>query len=364
MKAIIVTLYDPSPNFGNRLQNYAVQSVLKSLGFEIQTISYEKSRISTLSILKSFAQKLTGYRLTENRFYWECVFEKCKVFDRFNKNYINTVQVSQVEDIDLNSDYFVVGSDQVWNPSWYNNTLKREMFLLTFAPDNKKVCFAPSFGVEKLPDEWVEWFQKNLSSFPMISVREESGAKIVKELTGRDAEVVIDPTMMLSKNDWLELAKAPSKIDIKTPYLLTYFLGDVTDRVKADINKYADMYNLKVINLMDSTQPEVYISGPQEFIYLISHAQLVLTDSFHACVFSFLFEKPFLVYPRAGNEGSMISRIQTLLSKFKLERKFVDSELDNDTLEADYKDGLHQLTHERKKALAFLQKAMNINVQS
>ena len=364
MKAIIVTLYDSSPNFGNRLQNYAVQSVLKSLGFEVQTISYEKSRISTLSILKSFAQKLTGYRLTGNRFYWECVFEKCKVFDRFNKNYINTVQVSRVEDIDLNSDYFVVGSDQVWNPSWYNNPLKKEMFLLTFAPNKKKVCFAPSFGVEELPIEWEDWFKENLSNISNVSVREEAGAKIIYQLTGKEVPVLIDPTLMLDKEEWKIIEKKPSsRVDLKAPYILTYFLGDIPTQAEQDIERICEEKKLKVHHLMNYDDPAVYTSGPSEFIYLIDHASLILTDSFHACVFSFLFKKPFMAYARDKVDGNMLSRLETLFSKFDLGRKFVKEDKPHnmdEIFECDYSEGYSRLSLEREKVKKYLRQSLKL----
>ena len=119
-------------------------------------------------------------------------------------------------------DFFVVGSDQVWNPEWYEDCkIKKEMYLLTFADDSKKICFSPSFSVEKLPSKWEEWFRVNLNKFPRLSVREDTGAKIIENLTGRKAEVLIDPTLMLSKEEWKKLS-ADNKITEKD-YILTYF---------------------------------------------------------------------------------------------------------------------------------------------
>lgn len=102
------------------------------------------------------------------------------------------------------------------------------------------------------------------------------------------------------------------------------------------------------------------MSDPSEFIYLIANAKLVMTDSFHACVFSFLFNKPFLVYSREGSEGNMMSRMDTLLGKFDLKRKYVDSGLSNDIFECDYSNGYKQLVKERAKVEAFLHKSLHI----
>ena len=110
----------------------------------------------------------------------------------------------------------------------------------------------------------------------------------------------------------------------------------------------------------DRDQPELYVSGPEEFIFLLSKAKLVLTDSFHACVFSFLFRKPFLVYKREDTQNNMMSRIDTLLKKFKLQRKFVDSGLHNELFECDYDLGYEILAKERVKVIEFLKKSMNL----
>ena len=100
-------------------------------------------------------------------------------------------------------------------------------------------------------------------------------------------------------------------------------------------------------------------AGPREFLYLIDHADLVLTDSFHACVFSFIFGKPFRVYPREGKETNMLSRINTLLKTFSLERKFSESGLKNDWLEHDYSAGYEALKTEREKAKQYLKSSIS-----
>lgn len=362
MQISVVTIVDPNSNYGNRLQNYAVQEVIKTFGADVHTICFEGNYISQIQWIKYLIQKITAYRLPGNNIYWKCIIPRQIKFSRFNIKYINITKVKKLNDIVNDSaDYYIVGSDQVWNPQWYDeNTLKQYIYLLTFTSAEKKVCFSPSFGTSKLPDKWIPWFKRYLSDFPMISVREEAGARIVRELTGKTAEVLIDPTMMLDVSDWLKIAKKPKKVNFIKPYILTYFLGGRSDRVNRDLQKYAEENNLKIYNLLDFEQPDIYVSGPSEFIYLIANANLVMTDSFHACVFSFLFKKPFLVYQRNGKENNMMSRMYTLLKKFRLERKYVDSGLSNDIFECNYEAGYQQLEQERKKVLTFLKKSMNI----
>lgn len=359
MKATIITLYDPLPNIGNRLQNYAVQEVLTQFGFKTDTISYEKPLLSSKQVLKEILQRISGYRIWGDEQYWKNVPRRIRAFESFNQKYIKTQHIQNIGQIKY-ADYFVLGSDQVWNPFWYSDLpIKRELFFLTFAESKQKVCFAPSFGIEKLPDEWKLWFAENLASFPMISVREEAGAEIIRELTGIDPFVMIDPTLMLDAQRWNKLATKPKRIDSDKTYILTYFLGGRSDKLQLDIENYAKSLNAVVYNLLDYEQPELYCTSPSDFLYLISHAKLILTDSFHGCVFSLLYGKPFLVYKRDG-KLDMMSRIETFLKRFDLQRKYIESGIANQLLECDYEAGYKTLEEERKKTLDFLKISMHI----
>lgn len=360
MKITIVTIYDPLPNYGNRLQNYAVQSIFEDLDFETVSISYAKSVLPLKAKLKAFLMRLTFYQFTKNAAYWKNFPYKVAVFDKFNRQYIHTLHIKKINQI-RNSDYYVVGSDQVWNPSWYSkDDIKKNLFLLTFTVPSKKICFSPSFGIDVLPNEWKDWFAKYLIEFPHLAVREKSGAKIIKELTGQEAIVTIDPTLMLDRETWNKISRCPKNIDLETPYILTYFLGGRSEKINNDLQLFSKENNFSIYNLLDTSQPELYRTGPSEFIYLIDHANLIVTDSFHACVFSFLFGKPFLVYSREGTQNKMMSRIDTLLETFCLERKYVDSGFPNDLLECDYQKGYEVLSQERKKVMDYLKAAMNI----
>ena len=113
-----------------------------------------------------------------------------------------------------------------------------------------------------------------------------------------------------------------------------------------------------VYELLNAEDAVTRASDPCEFLWLFDHADLVLTDSFHACIFSFLFNKPFLVYDRNWTDGNMNSRLETLLKKFHLERKYASAGLENDIWEHDYTDGYKQLALERQKATDFLNKAL------
>ena len=359
--ACIITINDFS-NYGNRLQNYAVQNVLKKLGFNSVTLFPLYNPNSFTNRVRYYVHKLTNFQYTWNKEYWRnwrLLIAKAKVFDIFNKKSISFKVIKKISDI-MPTDYYVLGSDQVWNAEWYpQEGIIKEIFLLSFADPERRVCFSPSFGIEELPTQWIPWFKEQLAKFPMISVREESGARIVRELTGKEATVTIDPTLMLDKDEWMKIAAKPERVDCDSKYILTYFLGETTDKVRSDVDAYAEQIDAGILDLMDTKCPQLYATGPAEFIYLISNATLILTDSFHACVFSFLFGKPFLLYKREG-VTDMMSRIDTLFEKFDLKRKYVGSGLQNELLECDYSSGYSVLELERKKLIHFLKESMQI----
>lgn len=368
MKALIVTINDGvNYNYGNKLQNLAVAVVLEKLGVESETLDFEMPSESKRlkDAFKSFLMKATGYRLArsqKSKVYWQYGRKRIHNFRIFEDKYLKYHKDPTLKNSD-GYDYYITGSDQVWNPEFFKyHKLKKDAYLLAFCKDNsKKICFSPSFAVSDIPAEWKKWFKKYLSLIPQISVRENEGVEIVRKLTGKKAEVLIDPTLMLNAGEWKKYAVKPKKVDFSKKYLLTYFLGEVSPEVQEYINSVAEKNNLEIYNLLDPKQPDLYISGPSEFIYLISHADMVITDSFHACVFSFIFNKPFLVFNRKSEYSDMSSRLDTLLSKFGLEKRKGDTSHYDDIFRTDYEHGYKILKKERKKVIDFLSDSMNFD---
>ncbi|MCD7711975.1 MAG: polysaccharide pyruvyl transferase family protein [Firmicutes bacterium] len=361
-KVAIVTIKEECPNYGNSLQNYAVLKVLQKYGFSVETLvfEYDKNWLRKLR-LKQLAHKISRYRFSSNKIYWTCSAEKRRKFYRFHKKSCPYRFVKDVNRLQGQYDYFVVGSDQVWNPKWYNvNALKKDMYFLTFAKPEQKICFAPSFGISEIPVEWKDYFREQLLTFPRISVREKSGADLIHDLTGRDAEVIIDPTLVIESEEWRTIMNAPDKVNTECGYILVYFLGGISENRKHYIDGLAEQYNFTVYDILDKNCSTLFTADPGEFLFLIEHARLVLTDSFHACVFSFLLDKPFQVFEREGTELGMFSRIADLLDLFNLQRKIFDSGLENDLFECDYSEGKQVLEVERKKALSFLKESLHL----
>ena len=357
MKAGIVSLYG-NFNYGNRLQSYAAQEILSELGFDTEVICIQpfKKRIYDIMLdvyFSKWAQIIIRSSITLKNKY-----KRKKSFEQFNRQFINTkkyVSIAKIKD----ADFFVLGSDQVWNPKRYDK-IRKELFFLTFTEDRKKVCFAPSFGISVLPDEWKPYFKKELETFPMLSVREKAGRDIIKELTGRDADILIDPTLMINADKWIKICKKPIDIDLDENYALNYFIGGQPEKAIQKNEFLSSEYHIRVYNMFDYQASGLFTAGPSEFLYLIKNAAIIQTDSFHACVFSFLFGKPFLLYAREGEDTDMLSRLETLFSMFDLERKYVNSGLPNDIFECDYSTGYMRLAEERNKAIQFLKKSMNL----
>lgn len=355
-KVGIVTIYDSKGNIGNKLQNYAVIKVFNKLGCECTTLATERE-VSVKQILVSTVRFYFDRLIAHKKKFNPYSYERIKHYWMFNK-YLN-VDYSLVNGEKVDFDFYSVGSDQVWNPDFYKYDMRRkDFYFLTFAADKKKIAFSPSFGISKIPEEWRSWFKGNLQTFHALSVREEAGAQMVFDLIGQKPEVLVDPTLMLDKEDWEKVAKIPENINLGVPYVLTYFLGDISEEVHVKCDEFSNAINGKCYHLLSPNNSVLSNVGPAEFLMLIKNARLILTDSFHACVFSFVFNRPFIVYSRRGKNNGMFSRIETFLSTFYLERKYADSGLDNDVWEHDYTDGYKQLKIEREKALNFLRKAI------
>ena len=373
-KVGIITLHGYH-NYGNRLQNYALQETIKELGFDVETVVVvsgntsdnliEKlSKISTMSRKEVYKKILNKIKQKTNYYFnKKLIHQRIKVFKDFSKKYLSEKVYycsnnDELKNLSLKYDFFITGSDQVWNPLYKS---KLPIYFLTFAEKHKRISYAPSFGVSEIPYECIEEYRKYLYGMHKLSVREEAGAEIIKDLTGLTVPVLIDPTLLLSKEKWMSISKE-AIYKPKNNYLLTYFLGDISDENRKMINNIANMKNLQIVNLGDIRDRKAYVAGPCEFIDYISSASLLCTDSFHGCVFSILLGTPFIVIKRNSSQ-SMYSRIETLLSKFQLEsRKVENIKTTEQIFEVDYSHIPSILDVEREKAIKYLKEALNVEM--
>lgn len=343
-KVGILTLFGEF-NFGNRLQNYAVQEVLKKQGLEVETIKY-------IGLSAKMADTDTKQAIER--------LEKFKEFNQYIKfaDEILYVENKAPQQLIDNYDYIVIGSDQIWNFT-YEKIFCDKIFG-SFVQKDKRISFSASFGVNYTPKKETKTYEickKYLQEMKAISVREHAGVDIVKELTGRnDVELLIDPTMMLDKADWEKVMKRPKKLT-KDKFILKSFLGNTHEGCYEQLKKIAEEQECEIIDISNPNSP-FYNVGPAEFLYLEKNAYLIATDSFHSCVFAMLFSTPFIVVERDDEEESMHSRIETLLSKFQLENRIYNGEINMERLQEDYQHIFPILEKERNKVIQFLDKAL------
>lgn len=289
-------------NYGNRLQNYAMQIALESI-CDCKDVFTLKADQRFVGAVKLLAKQILLPFARPNR--WTHFAKFDKAFIQYSRYTLS----EQEKCLDNGCDFFIIGSDQVWNPTF---PMTSELNYLPFVPSNKKIAYAASFGVRRIEDN-TGAVKRLLDAIPFISVREDSGAEIVKSLTGRDVPVVLDPTMLLDSEKWSEVAQRPSLDVSPQNFLLSYVLGD--DVHSSEISAIARKGGLSVVDLKDRSLPV----GPAEFVWLVKNAAIVCTDSFHASVFSILFHVPFVIFERCDAEVDMSSRFDTLCGTFGLE---------------------------------------------
>jgi hypothetical protein len=231
---------------------------------------------------------------------------------------------------------------------------------LMFAPAERTFSYAASFGIDEIPEQYRSAVAEGLKHIRHISVREDAGKQIVEGLTGRtDAQVLVDPTMLLSREDWDRVITRP-KGNVPPKYLLTYFLGKVSDSRNCAIRARAEELGCELIEIMDPQSP-FHAVGPDEFVWLIKNATYICTDSFHGSVFSFLYGRPFAVFAREDKGPDMGSRIKTFMVKFLLEHcAAVGDALPKYVAQPDYSTGYAALEAERAKSKAYLNKVFSV----
>lgn len=333
MKIGIITFHR-ALNYGAVLQAYALQEYLNTIGIDSEIIDYRSEYIEI------FYKQIKENPLKNPKMYLkELIYApfntlKRKKFDGFLKKYIKfskkITTKEELKKINKEYDIFIAGSDQVWNLKWsgFDKT-----FFLDFAEDEKKYSYAASFGFDKIPQEQEREYYELLSKFKKISVREESGKKIIKDLLHQECEVSLDPTCLISKAKWENIAKKPKEQN----YILLYTL-EKSKELEDYAEKKSKELNAKIVYIADAIKrKKKYIYrgflGPDEFVGLFSNARYVVTNSFHGLMFSVIFEKSFcLQYQK--KEGAPNSRLIDFLNTYKLTNRIIeavrirDSEID------------------------------------
>lgn len=301
MKTVGVITMHKVLNYGSALQAWATSQTLNSLGYEAVLVDYiyPNRQHDRYPKWKQCATRIKNLLLGD---YWE---KKRKLFETFwAKNFTLTSPYHSEQSLRINPpecDIYMAGSDQVWNQ---NFTRGDASFLLGFAPDSKpKIAYASSFSDNSLTNEQSNFVCGYLKRFDAISVREKNAADIVKQLLHHNVEICLDPTLLLSEQDYAPLI-AQSQMHVDVPYLLVYVLNYAFDPypyVSRLIEKIAKERNLHVVCIDFSRRQRLRIKhthlhdaiSPCDFLWLFAHADFIVTTSFHGTAFAMNFHKPF-----------------------------------------------------------------------
>lgn len=313
----IVTLIDFA-NFGNRLQNFALQQAIRNLGHEdVRSIPNRQGSLNGMGSLRRKMEIVRSgglpraviSKLGKPRTHIEGYRADTETLLSFSEQYIVQAPNSFLDARSFQSsagqfDAVVVGSDQVWHPTY---GLAYGLSFLEPWPPDARIAYAASFGVESLPSHVRARYKKGLSGIRRLSVREHRAEAIVAGLTGRRVPVVLDPTMLLNSRDWVSLSDGHHIIEAEG-YIMRFVLGDGAFERLDSVEMYARRTGSEIIDFSNVGQLKFAHMSPLAFLEAIRHANLVVTDSFHAAVFCILHRVPVIVQRR----GDMGSRFETL----------------------------------------------------
>lgn len=387
MKKIGLVLAYKSSNYGAQLQAYATQMMIDSLGLDTEIVEYplngklENAQFSWGLLYEVVRLIRSKKRQSRERTSDDPVFTKEKKLRKNISNDFISRRLHDVKHIEgynnlVNAgkcyDAVLIGSDQKWLPGfsfWKPSTF-------AFVSDKvRRISYATSLGVSEYPKYCWPTARKAWRSMNYLSVREEQGAEIIRQVCGNDinVEVVADPTYLLSKEKWEEVVPIEKKTDEK--YVLCYFLGNSV-KSKEIARQFADAKGLKLYSILsvesispiDQTFADTLITGaaPEDFINWIRGAEYVITDSFHGLTFSVINEKQFYVfYRKRDGVQSRNSRIDNILKKWNVEDRLVktgDSVASMlNTPDIEYQDVSSLVEGERNHSYEFLKKALTFD---
>ncbi|MCC8016928.1 MAG: polysaccharide pyruvyl transferase family protein [Clostridiales bacterium] len=339
-KVGIVTIL--SNNYGNRLQNYALQTVLCNIGYCAETLQRGNKNNKVSRALKLFVKKIMKYD-----------DYKIREFDkRISWSPFSLISENDKKSACKRYTAFAAGSDQIWNP--YFATTDKDAFL-TFADNNKRIAYAASFGINEIPRKLLPEYKAGIKAFSAISVREKQAVSLVEQFDGCKAHLVLDPTLLLTKEQWNKIEVCP---DIQKPFAVKYFLGDEDENCDAVIQSL--LPGIEIIDVKKFSANRRHRVGPAEFLGLISNSKLICTDSFHGSIFSVLFERPLVIFERSDAEENMSSRISSLCEILDIEnRRYYSKSFDiKKALNTDYSSAKINIEKKKEESIRFLSKAL------
>ena len=358
MQRIGIMTFPKSPSFGASLQMYALYKAIQELGFEVEVINYVNQYMKEK---RHFSAPASGAKKIIS---WLLDYPNRAMFSRFEQ------QISMYPSKPIHSsealktlperyEYMICGSDQVWNPYITGNDMG---YLFDFCQEGrKKVSYAPSFGVENLGKSEASRYAVLLRDFASISVREEKGKELVKKLIGEEPKIVVDPTMLIPSKQWRNEEK--KKKGIPDQYIACFIFNQrdyITEYAKNLSREKHCPLLLVGGNEFTKLKRKNYSGslGPREWLYVIDHADAVITDSFHGAVFSLIFGKEL----HASMESPTKSRLETLLRTFDAECCIIPSGVTDSRQyqHVDQRSTYQILREKRNESIDYLRTALHV----
>lgn len=380
MKIGILTL-PLHTNYGGNLQAYALMSILKELGHEVYLIDRKKDRIAIkdvpITVIKRFVGKYILRRPGIELFKEYAEEQQLKILGKRTKFFLDKYVQPKTKAFysslmlhrnieNYQFDAIIVGSDQVWRPRYTPNIFDYFLGFLSRESSTRRIAYAVSFGT----DEWTFNNQETigcaglLQKFNYVGVREDSGVILCQDKFSTPATHVLDPTMLIEESYYTKLF-TPSDADKLGKKLLVYVLDENADKTRV-INHIAERYNLEVSRVNSEIENKSIplknrVAPPtEEWVKGFYEASFVVADSFHACAFAIIFNKPFVIY---GNPKRGLTRFTSLLKMFELEeRLIIDSSMLSDKLmntPINWERVNDLLREYRINSKAFLENALN-----
>ena len=311
-------------NHGSSLQALAMSYIVREMGYEPEIINYDESSVHPLWKIKPIIDHLfypIRFLLPRNkRTYLKKRIKQERRFKQFELKYFplseeHITSRKQLSDIVKKYHKILIGSDQIWSPLLYDPN-----YFGAFTEDKEKLIpYAPSLGVADI-NLINDSMKELLRELQIVSCREKEGAEILMEITHKPVPVVLDPTLIVSRNNWVEIAKMHPVQQLPDNYILTYYLGkEVHQKIVDKMHEETGwpIINIAMFNRINSLNASQHITdlGPGEFLNLIQNANHVFTDSFHASIFAWIFERQFTIFERfkSNDKDNQNSRIYTLI---------------------------------------------------
>ena len=383
-KVAVVSCYFKH-NYGSVLQAYATQKVLDNMHVLNETINVDENIDFKNGKKKYYISQITNFEFIKSKFgmiklkidkkinkdLGKNIAIRDNKYKEFTKNFRLTKPFKTYNELSeqcKNYSSVIVGSDQLWLPV----NVVADYYTLNWVPDNvNKISYATSFGVSEVSGKYKNDYRKFLDRIDNLSVREETGVKLVEKLSDNKATLVCDPTMLLTKEEWMDVQKEEPIIEGK--YILCYFLGkNIEHRKFAERLKEKTGYKIVSLNHADEyvkysdvfADETPYDIGPAEWINLIRNAEFVCTDSFHGTVFSLINNRKFFTFERYSSKDGKVStnsRIYSLLGLMGLKDRVLSGKedvMDVLNLKIDFEDIDERLKKIRLQSKEFLEKSL------